>query len=124
MAFDRLSQEPAGPSRLYYIVPSEATQHSCGVPLEAEAAGGLLVSIDIDDFRVVKVRALRQHKSQNPPPFREGLKDAAAKLTCHEVFRLARLISTDNRNGPRDDLFSGMDDQLRSNGYIIGESLC
>jgi hypothetical protein len=94
------------------------------VPLEAEAAGGLLVSIDIDAFRVVKVRALRQHKSQNPPPFREGLKDAAAKLTCHEVFRLARPISTDNRNGPRDDLFSGMDDQLRSNGYIIGESLC
>jgi LmbE family N-acetylglucosaminyl deacetylase len=109
---------------LYYIVPSEATQQSCGVPHEAKAAGGSLVSIDIDAFRVVKVRAMRQHKSQNPLPFREGLKDAAAKLTCHEVFRLARPISTDNRNGPRDDLFSGMDDQLRSNGYIIGESLC
>lgn len=72
MAFDRLSREPDEPSRLYYTVPSEATQHSCGVPLEDEAAGGLLVCIDTDAFRVVKVKAMRQHTSQNPFPFREG----------------------------------------------------
>jgi len=110
MAVDRLSQEPGGPRRLYYIVPSEAAQQSCGAPLEDEAAGGPVASIDIDAFRVVKVRATRQHKSQNPPPFREGLKDAAAKLACHEVFRLARPIGADHRNGSGDDLFGGMGD--------------
>ena len=67
---------------------------------------------------------MRQHKSQNPPPFREGLKDAAQRVAFHEVFRLAKPISTDNRNGLGDNLFSEMDDQLRSNSYIIGESLC
>lgn len=110
IAFERLSQEAGGPRRLYYIVPSEATQQSCGVPLEDEPAGGRLVSIDIAAFRIAKVRAMRQHKSQNPPPFREGLKDAAAKLACHELFRLVRPIGADHGNGSGDDLFGGMGD--------------
>lgn len=105
VAFDRLSQEPGGPRRLYYILPSEA-----GVPPQAKTAGSPLVSIDIGPFRIIKVIATRQHRSQNPPPYYERVEDAAQRLACHELFRLARPAKAGNGAEPEDDLFSDIGD--------------
>ena len=110
MAFDWLSQEPGGPRRLYYILPSEATQQSCGVPPQAKMADSPLVSIDIGPFRIIKVIATRQHRSQNPPPYYERVEDAAQRLACHELFRLARPVKAGNGAEPEDDLFSDIGD--------------
>jgi hypothetical protein len=67
-----------------------------------------VVSIDISDFLVTKVKAMQQHRSQNPPvPGRP--EDEARHLACHEVFRLARPVSDDVRGEPQDDLFVGID---------------
>jgi LmbE family N-acetylglucosaminyl deacetylase len=108
-AFDRLSQEPDGPRRLYYIVPSEATRQGCEAPVEAETVGGPVAFIEICSFRIAKVRAARQHSSQNPP-FHERPEGEAQNLACHEVFRLVRPVRTDNGTEPEGDLFSGIGD--------------
>jgi LmbE family N-acetylglucosaminyl deacetylase len=107
-AFDRLSQLPGGPRRLYYIAPSPATEQGCGVPPAAESVGGPVAFIDVGRFLVAKVRAAQQHRSQHPP-FSGKPEIEAQRLACHEVFRLARPISNDNTGAPVDDLFAGMD---------------
>lgn len=107
LAFDRLYRAVQGPRRLYYIAPSEATQQGCGVPPPAEAVGGPVAYIDIGPFRVQKVRAAQQHRSQNPP-FAGQPEHEAVKLACHEVFRLARPIIPVNGNGPLPDLFANI----------------
>lgn len=94
-AFDRSGIN----GRLYYMLPSEATQQGCGIPPSNELAGGAVVSIDISDYRVSKVRAMQCHASQEPP-FSGDPEEEAEKLTCHEYFVLARpgqveLIPTD-----------------------------
>jgi LmbE family N-acetylglucosaminyl deacetylase len=84
-AFDRSGIN----GRLLYILPSEATQQGCGISPSKELAGGPVVSIDISDYRVSKVRAMQCHASQDPP-FRGDPEKEAEKLTCHEYFVLAR----------------------------------
>lgn len=84
-AFDRSGIH----GRLLYILPSEATQQGCGIPPSREVAGGPVVSIDISDYRVSKVRAMQCHASQEPP-FNGDPEEEAEKLTCHEYFVLAR----------------------------------
>lgn len=84
-AFDRSGNN----GRLFYMLPSEATQQGCGIPPSKEMAGGPVVSIDISDYRVTKVRAMQCHASQKPP-FNGDPEEEAEKLTCHEYFVLAR----------------------------------
>jgi len=108
IAFDRLSGELGAPRRLYYIVPSPATQQGCGVPAAEEAADGPLAFIDVHRFLVTKVRAAQQHRSQHPP-FSGVLEIEARGLACHEVFRLVRPAHDVNRGVPIDDLFGDVD---------------
>lgn len=77
------------PGRLFYMLPSEATQQGCGIPPSEQAAGGPVVSIDISDYRISKVRAMQCHASQNPP-FQGDPEEEAEKLACHEYFVLTR----------------------------------
>jgi len=84
-AFDRSGIS----GRLLYMLPSEATRQGCGIPPSKELAGGPVVSIDISDYRVSKVRAMQCHASQEPP-FSGDPEEEAEKLTCHEYFVLAR----------------------------------
>ena len=84
-AFDRSGIN----GRLFYMLPSEATQQGCGIPPSQQTVGGPVVSIDISDYRLLKVRAMQCHASQNPPY--SGIpEEEAEKLTCHEYFVLAR----------------------------------
>jgi len=84
-AFDRSGIS----GRLLYMLPSEATQQGCGIPPSKELAGGAVVSIDISDYRVSKVRAMQCHASQEPP-FSGAPEEEGDKLTSHEYFVLAR----------------------------------
>jgi len=84
-AFDRSGIN----GRLFYMLPSEATQQGCGIPPSQELAGGPVVSIDISDYRTSKVRAMQCHASQEPP-FNGDPEEEAEKLTCHEYFVLTR----------------------------------
>jgi LmbE family N-acetylglucosaminyl deacetylase len=85
--FDAL-HGPDAPWKLYYIVPSLATEQCCQAgdapPLPADAVG-----VDVEADLVTKVRAMQAHASQEPPypddPARE-----ARKLASHEWFVLAR----------------------------------
>lgn len=82
------------PGRLFYLMPSEATQQGCGVPPAEEVAGGPVAVIDVGAFLVTKVRAMQAHASQNPP-YPGNPEEQAARLTCHEYFTLARPAVTD-----------------------------
>jgi N-acetylglucosamine malate deacetylase 2 len=115
--FDKLSHEPGGPRRLYYIAPSEATQQGCGVPPSAETVGGPVAFIDVGPYREQKVRAAQQHASQNPP-FAGEAKDEANKLVCHELFRLARPWQSANRTGTETDLFAALRQQEEETNSI------
>lgn len=102
-AFDHLYPAPAG-RRLYYIVPSEATQQGCSIPPPPETVGGPVAFIDIGDYLIPKVRAAQQHRSQNPP-FAGDPAIEAQRLACHEVFRLVRPRRSANGHGPDAELF-------------------
>lgn len=78
-----------GKGRLYYMLPSEATQQGCGIPPSDDVVKGPVASIDITDYRVQKVQAMQCHASQNPP-FIGTPEEEAKKLTCHEYFVLAQ----------------------------------
>lgn len=105
--FDKLSKEADGPGRLYYIAPSEATQQGCGIAPPAEDVGGPVAFIDVGDHLEEKVRAAQQHASQNPP-FDGDVAEEAAKMACHELFRLARPWKPVNGAGPQEDLFEAL----------------
>jgi len=77
------------PARLFYLVPSEATQQGCGIPPSKETDSGPAAAIDIGAYRVTKVRAMQCHASQKPP-YPGNPEEEAEKLACHEHFVLAR----------------------------------
>jgi N-acetylglucosamine malate deacetylase 2 len=110
-AFDRLRQENDRPHRLYYIAPSEATQQGCGVPPPLEAVGGPIAFVDVGPYLVQKVRAVQQHRSQEPP-FKNDPETEAQDMACHELFRLARPRLKANGHGPEIDLFAGLDSAI------------
>ena len=102
--FDAL-HGPDAPRKLYYVVPSLATQQCCQAgdapPLPADAVG-----VDVEADLVTKVRAMQAHASQEPPcpddPARE-----ARKLASHEWFVLASSrLPTGSDVAP--DLFAGL----------------
>lgn len=86
-AFDALGGAEV-PERLYYVVPSLATQQGCGVADPAPMPPGA-VGVDVGPYLEAKVRAMQAHASQDPPypgdPARE-----AERMACHEWFVLAR----------------------------------
>jgi len=77
------------PARLFYLVPSEATQQGCGIPPSKDADSGPVTAIDVGAYRVTKVRAMQCHASQKPP-YPGNPEEEAGKLECHEYFILAR----------------------------------
>jgi len=97
-AFDRAHR----PGRLFYLMPSEATQQGCGIPPTAAVAGGPVAAIDIGALAVTKVRAIQAHASQYPPYPGDPV-EAASQLACHEYFILARPAVVD---GKLSDLFA------------------
>lgn len=107
VAFDRYQTEAQRPSRLYYIVPSEATQQGCGIPPSADTVGGPVAFVDVGAYLVQKVRAAQQHQSQRPP-FKGDPEAEAQNMACHELFRLARPRIAANGHGPMDDLFAAI----------------
>ena len=88
--------------RLFYLMPSEATQQGCGIPPSEEAAGGPVATIDVGAYLVTKVCAMQAHASQDPPYPGDPVEEAG-KLACHEYFTLARPITAD---GEMNDLFT------------------
>lgn len=88
--------------RLYYLMPSEATQQGCGIPPSREVAGGPVVAVDVGAHLVTKVRAMQAHASQDPPYPGDPVEEAG-KLACHEYFTLARPVTT---QGQMSDLFT------------------
>lgn len=103
-AFDAAGAADWG-ARLYYIAPSEATQQGCGVAPTAEQAGGPVAFIDVGPWLTTKVRAAQRHVSQDPP-FKGDPEQAAARLACHEVFRLARPVAASAGERVLDDLLA------------------
>jgi len=103
-AFDALDG-PDAPQKLYYVVPSLATQQGCQVadppPLPEKAMG-----IDVSAYRETKVRAMQAHASQKPPYPGDPTQEAR-KLACHEWFVLARARGPSG-NCLGADLFAGM----------------
>jgi LmbE family N-acetylglucosaminyl deacetylase len=106
-AYDRLSTEPSGPRVLYYLAPSAATQQVCGNSPSTETVGGPVAFIDVGAYLATKVLAMQQHRSQNPP-YSGAPEVEAARLACHEVFRLARPATTGT---PIADIFACPDDE-------------
>jgi N-acetylglucosamine malate deacetylase 2 len=117
-AFDRTTHQPGDPRKLYYIAPSEATRQGCGVPPRPDLVGGPMAYIDIEAYRVIKVRAAQQHCSQNPP-FSGSPESEASSLVCHEVFRLARWAGGKAPADLETDLLAGLD---QGQGELVAES--
>ena len=88
--------------RLFYLMPSEATQQGGGIPPSEKAAGGPVATIDVGAYLVTKVRAMQAHASQNPPYPGDPV-EAAGSLACHEYFTLVRPVSA---GGEMDNLFT------------------
>lgn len=80
--------------RLFYMLPSEATQQGCGIPPSDDVVKGPVASIDITNYRLKKVQAMQCLASQNSP-FSGSPVEEAEKLTCHEYFNLAQQDSKD-----------------------------
>ncbi len=76
-------------SRLFYILPSEATQQGCGIPPADFFLVGPTLGIDIGDYRIPKINAIQSHASQNPP-FQGDPDEFLEKLACHEYFVMAK----------------------------------
>jgi LmbE family N-acetylglucosaminyl deacetylase len=98
----RAFERAALPGRLFYLMPSEATQQGCGIPPSDEAAGGPVATINVGAYLVTKVRAMQAHASQDPP-YPGDPREEAGKLACHEYFTLARPVTAD---GEMNDLFT------------------
>lgn len=101
-AFDAAGAAGWG-ARLYYVAPSEATQQGCGVAPVPEQVGGPVAFIDVGPWLTTKVRAAQRHVSQDPP-FQGDPDQVAARLACHEVFRLARPVAASGGERMLDDL--------------------
>lgn len=90
---------------LLHIAPSEATQLGCGVSPDNFRSTQPLVSVDISDHKLEKIRAIQSHVSQHPP-LRGKPEDVIDQIPCHEFFTVAhsRIPSTnpaDCFNAPR-----------------------
>lgn len=74
---------------LLYLYPSESTQLFCGAHALQEDNNKELLSIDISEYKTVKISAIQSHKSQihyTNNDFYQSLEN----IPCHEVFEIAR----------------------------------
>jgi N-acetylglucosamine malate deacetylase 2 len=104
--------------RLFYLMPSEATQQGCGIAPIEQVAGGPVAAIDVGAFAVTKVRAMQAHVSQDPPYAGDPVAEAD-KLACHEYFVLARPPVAD---GALNDLFCAL--RSRSHNHADLAPVC
>ncbi|MHB8087379.1 MAG: hypothetical protein ACYDH2_03935 [Anaerolineaceae bacterium] len=86
-------------SNLLYLAPSEATVLGCGVSSTQTESNESMIAVDINEFKINKVKAIQSHLSQHPElngkPERE-----VEKIPCNEYFSIARsgkksLVMTD-----------------------------
>jgi len=76
---------------LLYIAPSEATILGCGVSTSSANLEQPLISVDISDYKIEKIRAIQSHISQHPPL--EGkAEEEVDKVPCHEYFTIAHSV--------------------------------
>jgi len=80
---------------LLYIVASEATALGCGVTSSIEDPDKNLVSVDISDYKIEKIRAIQSHISQHPP-LNGNAEEELDRVPCHEYFRVAQSIHNSN----------------------------
>lgn len=80
---------------LLFISPSEATALGCGVTSIATKEDNPQIKIDISDFRLSKVKAIRCHASQNPG-LEGNITEEAEKLPCFEIYTIARTMGGGN----------------------------
>jgi LmbE family N-acetylglucosaminyl deacetylase len=81
---------------LLYIAPSEATCMGCGVSSSSEDSDRPLVSVDVSEYRIQKIRAIQSHASQEPPLTGKA-EEEVDKIPCYEYFSIAQsVISSTN----------------------------
>ncbi len=74
---------------LLYLAASEATKLGCGVT-ETIHHSRHLISVDISDFKLAKVKAIQSHKSQNKEL--TGIPESElGKIACFENFSIANM---------------------------------
>ena len=77
---------------LLYIVPSEATVLGCGVSASSANPDEPLVSVDISDYKIEKIRAIQSHVSQNPP-LPGKAEEEVDKVPSHEYYKVAHAVN-------------------------------
>jgi LmbE family N-acetylglucosaminyl deacetylase len=80
---------------LLYIAPSEATVMGCGVSSSSVNLDEPLVSVDISDYKIEKIRAIQSHISQHPP-LKGKAEEEVDKVPCHEYFTVAHAVNSSN----------------------------
>lgn len=83
---------------LLYIAPSEATVLGCGVSSSSVDPNEQLVSVDISDYKIEKIRAIMSHVSQHPP-LKGRAEDKVDQVPCHEFFTVAHAVNKSNNLG-------------------------
>lgn len=76
---------------LLYIAPSEATVLGCGVGSSPVKSDQQLISVDISDFKIEKIRAIQSHASQQPP-LTGTPEEEVENIPCHEYFTVAQTV--------------------------------
>ena len=67
----------------------------CGVSSSSVNLDKPLVSVDISDYKIEKIRAIQSHISQHPPL--EGkAEEEVDKVPCHEYFTVAHAVNNSN----------------------------
>lgn len=76
-------------SNLLYLAPTEATLLGCGVSAAQTDSSEPLIAIDINGFKINKVKAIQSHFSQHPE-LTGKLEKEVEKIPCYEYFSVAR----------------------------------
>lgn len=77
---------------LLYIAPSEATVLGCSVSSSSANPATPLISVDISDYKLEKIRAIQSHVSQHPPLVGKA-EEEVDKVPCHEYFSVAHAVN-------------------------------
>lgn len=77
-------------SNLLYLAPSEATLLGCGVFSAQTDSSEPLIAVDINGFKINKVKAIQSHLSQHPELTGKP-ENEAEKIPCKEYFSVARV---------------------------------
>ena len=83
---------------LLYIAPSEATCMGCGISSSSENSDLPLISVDVSEYRIQKIRAIQSHASQEPPLTGKA-EEEVDNVPCHEYFSIAQSVKQLNQPG-------------------------